>query len=53
MADNEIQVPQQITQPTDLSKKIWKFLLEIALSNATCEHVEKAKQLLKDISVNL
>lgn len=53
MNEENIQIPQQLTQPTDLSKKIWKFLLEIALSNATCEHVEKAKQLLREISVNL
>lgn len=42
-----------ILQTTDISKKIWKFLIEIALDNSNCPHVEKAKELLREINKTL
>jgi hypothetical protein len=57
MSDNEniisTQLPTQVTQTSDLSRKIWKFIIEVATSNSNCEHIAKAKELLKEISQTL
>jgi hypothetical protein len=47
------QLTQEISRASDISKKIWKFLIEVATSEGNCEHIAKAKQLLKEISQTL
>lgn len=53
MTEENIQVPVNVIQASELSRKILKFIMETALSNENCSHVEKAKQLLKEISSSL
>jgi len=57
MSDNEnivpTQLPTQVTQASDLSRKIWKFIIEVSTDNGNCQHIAKAKELLKEISQNL
>jgi hypothetical protein len=47
------QLTQEISRASDISKKIWKFLIEVATDNSNCTHIEKARQLLKEISQTL
>jgi len=53
MADAENVIANELMKTTDISRKIWKFIIEVATSNGNCEHIEKAKQLLKEISQSL
>jgi hypothetical protein len=57
MSDNEnivpTQLPTQVTQTSDLSRKIWKFIIEVSTDNGNCQHIAKAKELLREISQNL
>jgi hypothetical protein len=53
MVEAENIVPTEIAKASELSKKIWKFIIEVATSNSNCEHIDKAKQLLKEISQSL
>ena len=53
MSDNENIIPSEISKASDISRKIWKFIIEVATSNSNCEHVNKAKELLKEISQTL
>jgi hypothetical protein len=46
-------IANQLVQGTEISRKIWKFIIEVATDNGNCSHIEKAKQLLKEISQNL
>jgi hypothetical protein len=46
-------ISTQLVQGTEISRKIWKFIIEVATDNGNCQHIEKAKQLLKEISQNL
>jgi len=57
MSDNENIIPtsltSEISKASDISRKIWKFIIEVATSNGNCEHIAKAKELLKEISQTL
>jgi hypothetical protein len=53
MVDANNVLPTDLTKTTDLSRKIWKFILSVATDNTNCNHVNEAKQLLKEISQNL
>jgi hypothetical protein len=46
-------LPTEVSKASDISRKIWKFIIEIATSNGSCEHIAKAKELLKEISQTL
>jgi hypothetical protein len=57
MSDNENIVPTNLTteiaKTSDISKKIWKFIIEVSTDEGNCQHIAKAKQLLKEISQTL
>ena len=57
MSDNEnivpTPIPTEVSKASDISRKIWKFIIEVATSNSNCEHIAKAKELLKEISQTL
>lgn len=53
MSDTNQILPTELTAPSELSKKIWKFIIEVATSNENCNHVQKAKELLLEISKQL
>jgi len=43
----------ELVQQNEIIKKIWKFIIETALDNSNCDHVNKAKELLKELTKNL
>jgi hypothetical protein len=57
MTDNEnivpTQLPTEIAKASELSKKIWKFIIEVSTDSGNCQHIAKARELLKEISQNL
>jgi len=53
MANEENILPAELTKTADISRKIWKFIIEIATDNSNCPHVNRAKELLRELSQTL
>jgi len=53
MTEETNVLTNQLVAQSELTRKIWKFIIDVATDNSNCQHVEKAKQLLREISQTL
>jgi len=53
MTEESNIMPTDVIKASEISRKVWKFIIEIATSEGNCEHIAKAKELLKELSQTL